>query len=228
MKKQQLIQIESDLTFYLQTHLQLQTSSIRTIWKSLRPLLQADILINRDTFYRHCLHRQQMGISNHTLNRDVAAVKHYLNYTQQTWSNMTYFPRLKNQYLAPQIVDIQRFLNVRTSPTWDMFWQLHIFCGTRPGEVISLRRCDINLKHHYFQPQRTKTNDGLPIAIPDFVVNKLRYYLDHLPSTQNYLFINRYTQRPLTLSACRHDCFKRWQLLGYYHKFRLIPFVIHL
>lgn len=157
---------------------------------------------------KFCLKKQKSGIQAETLNKYLKVARWWCLFTQENWylelKKFRCFPKHKATLTAAELKD---FVMVHTSDTLDAFWLLHCFAGTRPSEVAKLQQEDFDLDNNCFYPKTTKTNDGKPIIIFEWVKKELADYLN--TQTGQYVFSFSGGKRPVSLRTIEKDCQRR-------------------
>lgn len=161
---------------------------------------------------KYCLVKQKSGLQPETLNKYLKVARWWCLYSHQDWyKNLKKFRCFPQHKATLTIAEVHDFINLHTSAVLDAFWLLHIFSGTRPSEVAHLRFQDLDLDNCCFYPAQTKTNDGKPIMVYQWVIQRLQTYLATQPGP--YLFSYAAGQRPLSLRTVQKDCQRRLRLL---------------
>lgn len=202
--------------FWLRNETQMTEAGIHRVVVAIKRLQKEDALANRHDFIVNEQRRLKMGLNANTINKDISSLKHWLRFTHQKWQPISYRKTQARNVISPTLEQIETFLSIHTTDVFDFYWQIQAHCGTRPGEVINLQLCDVDLERECFYPQRTKTNDHKPIIVPHYLMRKLKRYISNLPnnSYDSYLFPSSYHKnRPLTVAAAEKDCRKRVELM---------------
>lgn len=202
---------------WLKTETSLGAGSIQRAKITINRLTRCGALETRDAYIKHNLQRLESGIEPATINKDMQAVKYWLAYKHIKWDNLHYSKVIKKNVISPTLEQVEDFLSIHTTRTYDIYWQLQAYCGTRPGEVLNLRLQDIDFARRCFYPQKTKTNDNSPIVIPRRIIPKLKRYINAVKPEEHggYLFYSKANpQKPLTIFSIEKDCKKRVKMLG--------------
>lgn len=213
------MQIEELIAFevFLRNETQLTDAGIKRVLISIKRLQKEGALTDRNTFIINEQRRLKMGLNAHTINKDISSLKHYLRFKKLKWQKIPYRKTQTKNVISPTIEQIETFLAIKTTPTFDFYWQVQAYCGTRPGEVLNLRICDLDLERECFYPQKTKTNDHKPIILPHKLIRPLKKYIEKLENKKctDYLFPSPDRQgKPLTIEAAEKDCKKRVALMN--------------
>jgi len=214
MQNGDLLVLLGKFDFYLASERRLSHVSKKRDFNIVKRLLRQDKLQSRDQFLQHCLERLNHGISAATINKDIAAVYKFLDFMDTKWERIKCFKVEKKNIPAPSMEETANFRSIHTTDAMDLFWDLHITCGTRPSEILNLRPKNIDIKNSCLYPGHTKTNDGLPIVILPDVKRKLEAYMKQTDSPDDYLFASSIrANRPLSIAAIEKDCRKRLKIM---------------
>lgn len=168
----------------------------------------------KNEFLAFCRQRKKEGASGETLFKYHKVAKQWCKFTSKKWAfKLTPPKRHRRGQLTPPFDTVMEFLQQDTGEMWNMYWLLHVNCGTRPSEVINLRVKDIDFDQRCFYPAQTKENDCKPIIIFDWIIDELRKYCNSLKS--EYLFTGKYSKgKPVNLRSAENDCKKRLLMMG--------------
>lgn len=171
-------------------------------------------LMGKEDFEDFKAKRKQEGASPETVRKYVKVVKQWCKCFKLEWGELIkYPPKIRHKLPAPPFDTIMEFLEVDTGEMWNMYWLLHVNCGTRPGEVAKLSVEDIDIEQRCFYPKETKTNDNSAIIIFDWLIDDVRKYCHKIGS--GYLFSSKYSHGgPVSLKAVEKDCYKRLKLIN--------------
>lgn len=162
---------------------------------------------------KFCLAKQMAGWQGETLNKYLKVARWWCLYQRKDWykdlKKFRCYPKYKQTLTA---AEVKTFVSLQTSPVLDAFWLLHAFAGTRPAEVANLQLEDVDLEYNFFCPRRTKTNDGKPIIIFEWVAKKLQSFYHQQPGP--YLFSYCGGQKPISLRTIQKDCRRRIKMMG--------------
>ncbi len=204
----------TDFQFYLQTETNLSDKTIKRHIQTLEKLIKSGLINSREEFLKYCLKRIENGIDPYTINKEIQGLNHYLTFKKKKWQKIHYFKTKVKNKLSPTLEEIEKFLAVHTTDHFDVFWQIHINSGTRPGEVINLKVKDIDFNNSCFYPEQTKTDDGKPIILLPHIKKILQDYIATLDKPI-FLFESKFKKgSPITVEAINRDCQKRLKAIN--------------
>lgn len=137
------------------------------------------------------------GVSNSTINRHLATLKHLVRFANRAgWATAATLELVRSEKLLKEPPGRLRELSAdereRLRNTLDtmaasgsvtdlrarMFVLVAWLSGMRQGEVRTLRRAQVDLARHEIRLTKTKTNRTRIVRLPDVLVEALRVYLE--------------------------------------------------
>ena len=149
------------------------------------------------------------GYAKNTFNVDLAAIKFlYRTTLDRDWSLLKIRGSRANQRLPIVLSreEMWSLLDRVRRPQPRMCLMLMYTCGLRVSEAVNLRIDDIDGQRMVVWARNTKGHRDRSIPLPIQTLTQLRlYWRQHRPKI--WLFLSRYTARPLTASCVQH-CLK--------------------
>lgn len=157
-------------------------------------------------------YKRQCGNSDESIYKYFQTVKLWCKFSGKRWGEKLVYPkRHKHSLPSPNLETVMDFLACHTTPMWDIYWCIHINCGTRPSEVRLLRVEDFDFEQGVFYPRKTKEDDCQAIIIFESLLPKIQKYCQSVG--KGFLFSTN-GRSPVTLRAVEKDCDKRLNMIG--------------
>lgn len=167
----------------------------------------------------------EQGFTKNTFNKYIIEFRHWCGFTNEKWAWELKF--LKEDEYVPQTFtdsEIEAFLALEplsneeqdTHYKWTILWEVCAFTGCRTGEILRLKKTDINFGQACIILNNTKTKKGRVIPLLPFVVEHLKTYVDSIPT--QYLFTGKKgsttIDKPSSHASIEKDFKKRLKRLG--------------